>query len=50
MISAPLALNLQKMVDLRNVAVHDYQTLNIDIVKHIVEHRLGNFEDSIAEI
>ncbi|WP_417537663.1 type VII toxin-antitoxin system HepT family RNase toxin [Marinomonas sp.] len=50
LISAPLALNLQKMVDLRNVAVHDYQTLNIDIVKQIVEHRLGNFEDSIAEI
>ncbi|WP_421847025.1 type VII toxin-antitoxin system HepT family RNase toxin [Marinomonas sp.] len=49
-LSAPLTLNLQKMVGLRNIAVHDYQTLNLDIVKHIVEHRLGDFEDFIAEI
>ena len=31
LISAPLALNLQKMVGLRNVAVHDYQILNLDL-------------------
>lgn len=36
LVSAPLALNLQKMVDLRNIAVHDYQTLNLDIVKHVI--------------
>lgn len=44
LLSAPLALSLQKMVGLRNVAVHDYQTLNLDIVKHVVEHRLSDFE------
>lgn len=50
LISAPLALNLQKMVGLRNVAVHDYQTLNLDIVKHVVEHRLNDFEEFVKAI
>ncbi|WP_349665588.1 type VII toxin-antitoxin system HepT family RNase toxin [Echinimonas agarilytica] len=40
-----LSQNLQKMVGLRNVAVHDYQTLNLAIVKHVVENRLNDFED-----
>lgn len=50
LISAPLALNLQKMVGLRNIAVHDYQTLNLDIVKHVVEHRLCDFEEFVMVI
>lgn len=50
LISAPLALNLQKMVGLRNVAVHDYQTLNLEIVKHVVEHRLGDFEEFVDTV
>lgn len=40
-----LAQNLQKMVGLRNIAVHDYQTLNLAIVKHVVENRLVDFAD-----
>ncbi|SBS35858.1 hypothetical protein MAQ5080_03295 [Marinomonas aquimarina] len=50
LISSPLALNLQKMVGLRNVAVHDYQTLNLEIVKHVVENKLSDFEDFIASV
>jgi uncharacterized protein YutE (UPF0331/DUF86 family) len=50
LISAPLALNLQKMVGLRNVAVHDYQTLNLEIVKHVVENRLSDFEEFIISV
>lgn len=50
LISAPLALNLQKMVGLSNIAVHDYQTLNLDIVKHVVKHRLSDFEEFIKAI
>ncbi|WP_026971194.1 type VII toxin-antitoxin system HepT family RNase toxin [Aliagarivorans marinus] len=38
-----LSDNLQKMVGLRNIAVHDYQTLNLAIVQHVVENRLGDF-------
>ena len=50
LISAPLALNMQKMVGLRNVADHDYQTLNLEIVKHVVEHRLGDFEEFVDAV
>jgi uncharacterized protein YutE (UPF0331/DUF86 family) len=50
LISAQLALNLQKMVGLRNIAVHDYQTLNLEIVKHVVENRLSDFEEFVVEV
>lgn len=45
LIPADLSQSLQKMVGLRNVAVHDYQTLNLAIVKHVVENRLNDFEE-----
>ena len=35
-----LSENLQKMVGFRNIAVHDYQTLNLDIVKKIIKESL----------
>jgi len=31
------------MVGFRNVAVHDYQKLNLDIVRHILVERLDDF-------
>lgn len=34
---------MQAMVGFRNVAVHDYQTLNLDIVRAIIENRLEDF-------
>jgi uncharacterized protein YutE (UPF0331/DUF86 family) len=37
-----LAERLKKMVGFRNVAVRDYQALNLDIVREIVLHRLGD--------
>jgi len=39
-----LANKLQKMVGFRNISVHDYQQLNIDIVRTIVEEHLVDFE------
>ncbi len=36
--------NLKKMVGLRNIAVHDYQELNLDIVKFVVENHLVDFQ------
>jgi uncharacterized protein YutE (UPF0331/DUF86 family) len=38
-----LAQRLKKMVGFRNIAVHDYQKLNMDIVRHIVAERLDDF-------
>jgi uncharacterized protein YutE (UPF0331/DUF86 family) len=36
--------NLKKMVGLRNIAVHDYQELNLEIVKYVVENHLVDFQ------
>jgi len=42
-IDTSLAARLKKMVGFRNVAVHDYQKLNLDIVRHILVERLDDF-------
>lgn len=44
---------LKNMVGLRNIAVHDYQALNIDIIIFVINHHLQDFEcfsKSIASI
>jgi len=38
-----LSLRLQAMVGFRNVAVHDYQRLNLEIVRSILEEGLDDF-------
>lgn len=38
-----LAVRLRKMVGFRNVAVHDYQKLSLDVVRSIIHERLGDF-------
>ena len=43
-IDAELAERLQKMVGFRNIAVHDYERLNLEIVRSIVTERLPDFE------
>jgi len=49
-ISAELALRLKKMIGLRNIAVHDYQKLNMDIVVAVVRHRLSDFDEFLAQV
>lgn len=43
-ISPSVATNLKKMIGLRNIAVHDYKELNIDIVVAVVNNHLVDFE------
>ena len=43
LIEADLARRMSAMVGFRNVAVHDYQRLNLDVVEAIVTRRLGDF-------
>ena len=38
-----LASRLRKMVGFRNVAIHDYQSLSLDIVRTIIVDRLDDF-------
>jgi uncharacterized protein YutE (UPF0331/DUF86 family) len=42
-IDAPLAERLQRMVGYRNIAVHDYQTLQLAITIAVIEHHLDDF-------
>jgi len=49
-ISSNISKQMQGMVGFRNIAVHDYQNLNIEIVVAIIERHLGDFEEFIEEI
>lgn len=50
MLSSELSIRMQKMVGFRNVAVHEYQNLNIDILKAILTGRLSDLEDFYSEV
>lgn len=43
LLSPELSASMQAMVGFRNVAVHNYQKLNLAIVQAILEGRLGDF-------
>ncbi len=49
-ISKDICKQMQGMVGFRNIAVHDYQNLNIEIVVAIVEKHLGDFEGFVREV
>lgn len=49
-LSKALSHNLQKMVGFRNIAVHDYQTVDFDILTAVVSKHLKDFEDFYTEI
>lgn len=44
-ISDDLGHRLMRMVGFRNVAIHEYRDLNLEIVQSIIEHRLADFSD-----
>jgi len=49
-ISEDICKQMQGMVGFRNIAVHDYQNLNIEIVVAIVQKHLGDFEGFVREV
>ncbi|MEA3315479.1 MAG: DUF86 domain-containing protein, partial [Campylobacterota bacterium] len=49
-LSKDISHSMQKMVGFRNLAVHDYQNLNLDIVVAIVTNHLKDFDRFIKEI
>lgn len=49
-IDAPLSKRLQAMVGFRNIAVHDYQQLDLVILKSILEHRLVDLDEFVRVI
>ena len=50
LLSPSLSESMKKMVGLRNIAVHDYQSLNLDIVVNVIEHHLSDFEHFIQQV
>ena len=49
-IDAPLSRCLQAIVGFRNIAVHDYQQLDLVILKSILERRLGDLDEFVQVI
>lgn len=49
-LSAGVAEPMRRMVGFRNVAVHEYRRLDLDIVRAVVEQRLGEFEAVCREL
>jgi uncharacterized protein YutE (UPF0331/DUF86 family) len=44
-LSPELSLRMQAMVGFRNIAVHNYQKLNLAVVRSILEQHLTDFRD-----
>jgi uncharacterized protein YutE (UPF0331/DUF86 family) len=38
------------IIGFRNIAIHEYQTLNLDILKHIIERELDDFIEFTKQI
>jgi uncharacterized protein YutE (UPF0331/DUF86 family) len=49
LLDSELATAMQRMVGFRNIAVHDYQALSLDIVKAILAGHLGELEHFASE-
>ncbi|MCD5407106.1 MAG: DUF86 domain-containing protein [Desulfotomaculum sp.] len=49
-IAKKLANRLKAMVGFRNIAIHDYQNISLDILQKIIEQHLGDFTDFTGEI
>lgn len=45
-----LLKNLSAMIGFRNIAVHNYQKLNLEILQKVIEHHLGDFEALLRQI
>ena len=50
LISSKTSKQMQAMVGFRNIAVHEYQKLNLAIIHSILENHLTDFQDFIESI
>ena len=49
LLDASLGERLMRMVGFRNIAIHDYQAINLDIVRAVIEKHLVDFEHFAAQ-
>jgi uncharacterized protein YutE (UPF0331/DUF86 family) len=45
-----LAARLRNMIGFRNILVHGYETVDLAIVRDVVERRLGDFDEFVAVV
>jgi uncharacterized protein YutE (UPF0331/DUF86 family) len=45
-----LSIKMQKMAGFRNIAVHDYQRINISMIEYIIENNLEDFRVFINSV
>jgi uncharacterized protein YutE (UPF0331/DUF86 family) len=45
-----ISSKMQKMLGFRNIAVHDYQDIDVEILQNVVKHHLVDFETFYSEI
>jgi len=45
LVNESLQVKMKHMIGFRNVAIHEYQTLDLNIVESIIENNLGDFEE-----
>jgi uncharacterized protein YutE (UPF0331/DUF86 family) len=50
LIDKNLSENLQKMVGFRNLAIHEYTKLKLDILEYIIKERIWDLKDFVDEI
>lgn len=50
LLTKELSNEMQKMVGFRNIAVHDYRKLSLQILRSILDNRLGDFRDFVQTI
>jgi uncharacterized protein YutE (UPF0331/DUF86 family) len=49
-IDTSLSVKLQKMTGFRNIAVHDYQRIDLNILKSIIENNIVDFKKLIEAV
>lgn len=49
-ISDELLKKIKGMIGFRNIAVHNYQKLNLEVLQKVIENHLNDFEEFLYEI
>jgi uncharacterized protein YutE (UPF0331/DUF86 family) len=49
-INDELSNKLKRMIGFRNIAVHNYQKLNLEIIEKVIENHLVDFEEFIQQV
>ncbi|KOR25692.1 DUF86 domain-containing protein [Clostridium sp. L74] len=50
LISDDLLKEIKGMIGFRNIAVHNYQKLNLNVIQKVIEEHLGDFEEFLYEV